>query len=136
MLQGPALLMAILLTWLSMFFLGYGLILWPIVEGFADSLRESGSSLLTLGFASEADITPTAIHFIAAATGLIAVALLIAYLPTVYASFNRREKLVTMLQSRAGSPTWGRRSSYATRSSDWPTTSRTSTRSGKSGRPT
>ena len=106
-LQGPALLMAILLTWLSMFFLGYGLILWPIVEGFADSLRESGSSLLTLGFAGEADITPTAIHFIAAATGLIVVALLIAYLPTVYASFNRREKLVTMLQSRAGSPAWG-----------------------------
>ena len=106
-LQGPVLLMAILLTWLSMFFLGYGLILWPIVEGFADSLRESGSSLLTLGFASEADIAPTAIHFIAAATGLVAVALLIAYLPTVYSSFNRREKLVTMLQSRAGSPAWG-----------------------------
>ena len=106
-LQGPVLLMAILLTWLSMFFLGYGLILWPVVEGFADSLRESGSSLLTLGFASEAEITPTAIHFIAAATGLIAVALLIAYLPTVYSSFNRREKLVTMLQSRAGSPAWG-----------------------------
>ena len=106
-LQGPALLMAILFTWLLMFFFGYGLILWPLVGGFADSLRESGSSMLTLGFASEASAPPTAVHFIAAATGLVAVALLIAYLPTVYASFNRREKLVTMLQSRAGSPAWG-----------------------------
>ena len=106
-LQGPVLLMAILFTWLSMFFLGYALILWPLIEGFTDSLRESGSSLLTLGFASEASATPTAVHFIAAVTGLVAVALLIAYLPTVYSSFNRREKLVTMLQSRAGSPAWG-----------------------------
>ncbi|MGH2755845.1 MAG: hypothetical protein ACRDLB_15625 [Actinomycetota bacterium] len=106
-LQGPVLLMAILFTWLSMFFLGYALILWPLIGGFADSLRESGSSLLTLGFASEVEAPPTAVHFIAAANGLVAVALLIAYLPTVYAAFNRRETLVTMLQSRAGSPAWG-----------------------------
>jgi hypothetical protein len=106
-LQGPVLLMTTLFTWLMMFFFGYSLILWPLVGGFGDSLRESGSSLLTLGFASDPRAAPTAVHFAAAATGLVAVALLIAYLPTVYAAFNRREKLVTMLQSRAGSPAWG-----------------------------
>jgi hypothetical protein len=36
--------------------------------------------------------------------GLILVALLIAYLPTMYAAFSRREQLVNMLEVRAGSP--------------------------------
>ena len=35
------------------------------------------------------------------------VALQIAYLPVLYGAFNRREVLVTMLDSRAGSPAWG-----------------------------
>ncbi|MGH2515002.1 MAG: hypothetical protein ACRDHP_05040, partial [Ktedonobacterales bacterium] len=39
-----------------------------------------------------------------AAIGLILVALLIAYLPTIYNAFSRRETLVTLLEVRAGSP--------------------------------
>jgi hypothetical protein len=39
--------------------------------------------------------------------GLGTVALQIGYLPTLYAAFNRRESLVTMLDSRAGVPSWG-----------------------------
>jgi hypothetical protein len=35
------------------------------------------------------------------------VALQIGYLPTLYSAFNRRETLVTRLQSRAGEPAWG-----------------------------
>jgi len=35
------------------------------------------------------------------------VALQIAYLPTIYGAYNRRETLVTLLESRAGSPAWG-----------------------------
>ena len=34
-------------------------------------------------------------------------ALQIGYLPTLYAAFNRREGLITMLDSRAGVPSWG-----------------------------
>ena len=34
-------------------------------------------------------------------------ALQIAYLPTLYGAYNRRETLVTLLESRAGSPAWG-----------------------------
>src|SRR5207244_1611771 len=41
------------------------------------------------------------------ATGLIIVALQIAYLPTLYAAFNRRETEVTLLAVRAGRPAWG-----------------------------
>lgn len=36
--------------------------------------------------------------------GLILVALLIAYLPTMYAAFSRREQAVNMLEVRAGKP--------------------------------
>jgi hypothetical protein len=39
--------------------------------------------------------------------GLGTVALQIGYLPTLYAAFNRRESQVTMLDSRAGVPSWG-----------------------------
>jgi hypothetical protein len=38
---------------------------------------------------------------------LTIVALQIAYLPVLYGAFNRREVLVTLLDSRAGSPAWG-----------------------------
>ncbi|MGH3407359.1 MAG: hypothetical protein ACRDRJ_33385 [Streptosporangiaceae bacterium] len=39
--------------------------------------------------------------------GLITVTLQIAYLPHLYAAFNRRENEVALLNSRAGSPSWG-----------------------------
>ena len=44
---------------------------------------------------------------LAAFTGLVAVTLQIAYLPTLYAEFNRRENEVTLLNARAGVPSWG-----------------------------
>ena len=47
------------------------------------------------------------IVFIAAATGMVVVALQIGYLPTLYAAFNRRETEVALLVSRAGVPSWG-----------------------------
>lgn len=106
-LSGPMSLLATLSVWMVLFFCGFALILWPLVPGFGVALRESGSSMLTLGFAGTLGAGPTTVHFIAAATGLLVVALQVAYLPTLYSSFNRRETLVTLLQSRAGAPAWG-----------------------------
>src|SRR3989441_817172 len=77
------------------------------VGGLAGGLRESGSSLFTLGFASTNRGGPTAIDFLAGASGLIVVALQIAYLPTLYSAFNRRETEVTLMAVRAGQPAWG-----------------------------
>ena len=106
--SAPVSLIVLLIVWLGLFGLGYSLILWALVDGqFSDALREVGSSLFTLGFLSSDDSTGTIIDFIAAFTGLIVIALQIAYLPTIYSAFNRRETLVTMLQSRAGAPAWG-----------------------------
>lgn len=107
-LHAPILLVVVLATWLLFFLVGFALMLLPFIAGdMGEALRESGSSMLTLGYAGTDTVGSTAINFAAAATGLITVALQIAYLPTLYSSFNRRETLVTMLQSRAGAPAWG-----------------------------
>lgn len=105
--QAPTFLLLLLSVWILLFLIGYGLMLWPLVNDLPQALLESGSSLFTLGFASTHETVPTAIHFAAAATGLVVVALLVGYLPTLYSAFNRRETVVTMLQSRAGAPAWG-----------------------------
>ena len=71
-------------------------------------MREAGSSLFTLGFASAARGQLTAHRLRAPAlTGPLVIALQIAYLPTLYGAYNRRETEVTLLQSRAGEPAWG-----------------------------
>ncbi|MFN2390261.1 MAG: hypothetical protein ABR575_11760 [Actinomycetota bacterium] len=106
---GPLALLVILFTWMVLFVVAYGLMLWPLVPdgSLGSALLESGSSLLTLGFAASHVPGATLIHFVAAVTGLIVIALEIAFLPVLYSAFNRRETQVTLLQSRAGSPPWG-----------------------------
>jgi hypothetical protein len=105
--QPVATLGLLLLIWLSGFLVGYGLLLWLPGGSFPNALREAGSSLFTLGFAARSGTEPSAAEFLAAASGLIIVALQIAYLPTLYAAYNRRETVVTLLGPRAGSPAWG-----------------------------
>ena len=97
-----------LVGWLTVSFVGYALLFWPFVSGgMTFALSAAGSSLLTLGFAVPAGGAPKVVVCIAAATGLIIVSLQIAYLPTLYSAFNRRETEVTLLNARAGVPSWG-----------------------------
>ena len=97
-----------LAVWLLGYLLGYCLLLYSLSDlGPATALREAGSSLFTLGFASSDRAQLTALDYLAAATGLVVVALLIGYLPTLYGAYNRRETDVTLLDSRAGEPAWG-----------------------------
>jgi hypothetical protein len=104
----PVVILAVMLVcWLVGYALGYGLLLWPSDHGLGRALRESGSSLFTLGFAANTGSTPSVIDFVAAGSGLVVVALQIAYLPTLYAAYNRRETEVTLLGPRAGIPAWG-----------------------------
>jgi hypothetical protein len=105
--QAPVVIAALLISWLVLFLVGFGLVLWPGVGHFAPALREAGSSLFTLGFASTNRGGPTAVDFMAGAVGLFVVALQIAYLPTLYSAFNRRETEVTLMAVRAGQPAWG-----------------------------
>ena len=106
--SAPVSLLVLLVVWLLGFCLGFGLNIWPLADGtFAAALREASSSLVTLGFVATETPAVTAADFAAGLTGLIVIAVQIAYLPTLYGSFNRRETVVTMLQSRAGAPAWG-----------------------------
>lgn len=107
-LQAPTAILVQLLIWMLLLIFGFGLILWPLGPStLPEALRQSGSSVLTLGFAATRTVPATIVSFVEAAAGLIVVALQIGYLPTLYAAFNRRETLVTRLQSRAGEPAWG-----------------------------
>ena len=104
-LYAPFSLLALPPTWLALVLLGYMGMFWALgVPSWREAFRISGSSLLTLGIASREDLLQTLLMFSEAAIGLILVALLIAYLPTMYAAFSQREALVTLLEVRAGSP--------------------------------
>jgi hypothetical protein len=106
-LAGPALLLALLVAWVSLVFLSFALLFWPFVAGFGAALQVTGSSMFTLGFTTPRGAAPVALAFLCAMSGLLIVALQIAYLPTLYAAFNRRETLVTMLEFLGGVPAWG-----------------------------
>jgi hypothetical protein len=73
-------------------------------DGWRHALTTSGSSLLTLGFDRPQTMPGTLLSFSEAAIGLGLLALVIAYLPTIYNGFSHREIMVTELSVRAGTP--------------------------------
>jgi hypothetical protein len=73
-------------------------------HGWRSAFTTSGSSLLTLGFERPPDLPSVFIAFSEAAIGLALLAIVIAYLPTIYNAFSRREIAVTDLVIRAGTP--------------------------------
>jgi hypothetical protein len=101
----PVSLLALPFTWLTLVAIGYTGVFWAVgIGSWYEAFRISGSSLLTLGFAMAEGLLTTILEFSEATIGLILVALLIAYLPTMYAAFSRRETAVTMLEVRADNP--------------------------------
>ena len=101
----PVGLMSLVPVWYILIALGYAAMYWALgVPGWLTDLRLSGSSLLTLGTAAPDDIFVNVLIFSEATLGLVLVALLIAYLPTMYSAFSRREQAVNLLEVRAGSP--------------------------------
>jgi len=106
--QAPAIILTQLATWLALFYLGFALVLQSFdAAGVGHAFAQAGSSLFTLGYAGPAGATLSGVDYVAAATGLVVVALQIGYLPTLYGAFNRREVEVTLLSGRAGTPAWG-----------------------------
>jgi hypothetical protein len=101
----PLTLLALLPVWLLMVALGYTAIFWGLgVSDWYEAFLLSGSSLFTLGFAKADNLFQLSLVYSEAAIGLLLIALLIAYLPTMYAAFQRREAAVTLLEVRAGNP--------------------------------
>ncbi len=105
--EGPVQLMILLVAWLICYLGAYTLLLWPTTVGIGLALSEATSSLFSLGFTHTPGTWADLVDTVAAATGVILVAVQIAYLPTIYSAFNRRETEVTLLNARAGEPSWG-----------------------------
>jgi len=76
---------------------------------FDKGFQLSGSSLFTLGTTRPHGGAPIVLSYLEAGVGLTLLALLIAFIPTLYAAFQRRELSVSRLSVRAGIPAtpWG-----------------------------
>lgn len=104
-LYAPATLLMLPAVWLALVMIGYAGMFWALgVRKPSDALTTSGSSLLTLGFAPLHSLIQTLLAFTEAGLGLSLAALLIAYLPTMYGAWSRREALVATMETRAGTP--------------------------------
>ena len=104
---GPVALLVQLATFLGLFVVGYGLMLDPWTGSIGTGLREAGLALFSIGTAHVPGPTNDTLVGLVAGTAAITIALQIAYLPTIYTAFNRREALVSLMDSRAGTPAWG-----------------------------
>jgi hypothetical protein len=106
--HAATLLLCQIIAWLGMFFIGFSLIFWPLVHGgITNAFRLAGPGIWEIGSDLAKGGPQQAILDIASLTGLIVVTLQIAYLPTLYSAFNRRENEVALLNDRGGFPAWG-----------------------------
>ena len=102
---GPVSLLTLLAAWLTLIVAGYTLMYWAVTDrSLVRSIELSGSSVFTLGTTSDPHLGPLLLTYTEAALGLLLVALLITYLPSIYGAFVRRESGVSLLQVRAGNP--------------------------------
>ena len=106
--QAPLSLLVRLAVRLGLLVAGFALFRLPSLNGRpGPAFSDAGSSVFTLGYAAPAGSGSTTLEYLAAFTGLVVIGLQVGYLPTLYAAFNRRETLVSLLGSRAGVPAWG-----------------------------
>ncbi len=104
---GPVALVVQLLFWAACLVLGFALILVGAGLSFSDGLLQALTALFTVGAVHSGGEADSGVDISVGAIWVVIVALQIAYLPALYSSFNRREGLVALLESRAGVPAWG-----------------------------
>lgn len=100
----PLSVIGMLITWVSLQIVGFGLIWWGIgdiegAESLFDATYYSGVVYLTLGFG---EIVPDAAlprlgALVEAFSGVLTTALVIGYLPALYAAYSEREQQLLML---------------------------------------
>ncbi len=104
-LVAPFGLMLLPIVWVVLVTAGFTLVFWSTgAESWTDAFHLSGSSITTLGFAPADSMPHRVFAFTEATIGLIIIALLITFLPSLYGAFSQRETLVTQLEVRAGLP--------------------------------
>ncbi len=106
-LYGPVTLFGLVFFWMTLVIIGFMFIYRGSlgISDWARAFELSGSSFFTLGFALvPAGVPSSVLVFVEASSGLGLLALLIAYLPTIYGAFSRRELAVAQLATRGGTP--------------------------------
>jgi hypothetical protein len=107
-LYGPIGLLLLPTVWILVTMVAFAAMFHALgVSGYQAAIEMSGSSLFTLGFVRPPDFASTLLAFAEAAIGLGLLALLIAYLPTIYSAFSKREVLVGQLSAFSGQPPSG-----------------------------
>ena len=106
----------LMLTWLTILVIGYGLILYsmrttmtPPLHNFFQACYFAGTSVLTLGFGDVVafGVKARCVVLAAATSGLLFMALAVSYLFSLQSLVQQREQLVNTLISRAGAPASG-----------------------------
>jgi hypothetical protein len=106
---GPLSLLVLFAIWAAGLIVGFGLLHHAAAArdgGLIDSIYFSGVTFTTLGYG---DIAPAGwvsrvLAIVEGGTGFGFFAIVISYLPVLYQAFSRREALIALLDSRAGSP--------------------------------
>ena len=104
---GPVAVVVLLLLWAASLAFGFGLILFGKGTSFGDGMLQALTALFTVGAVHDGGPANPGVDIAVGAIWVVIVALQIAYLPAIYSAFNRRESLVSLLESRAGVPAWG-----------------------------
>ncbi len=106
---GPVLVIMLLASWAIMQITGFALIWWTrtdiaTVTGFGDAWYYSGIVYFTVGFGEivPAAAVPRAGAILEAFFGVITVALVIGYLPALYAAYSERERMLMTLDAGDG----------------------------------
>jgi hypothetical protein len=101
----PIALLTLPIVWLALILLGYSAIYWALgASSWGSAITISRLSLLYLG--SDIGSIPggTFVGFSETMVSLLLAAILVSYLPAIYSAFSDRERVVTGLETMAGSP--------------------------------
>jgi len=110
---GPLSLFGLFASWVAIIVTGFALLHWwgttltpPSNDDFRQCLYHSGETFFTLGYG---DVTPVTymgklLAVAEAGIGFGFMAVVIGYLPVLYQAFSNRERSISLLDARAGSP--------------------------------
>ncbi len=100
----PVSILLLLAVWAAQQIIGYGLIWWGLtgisgVESLVDAVYYSGVVYFTVGFGEVVprEIVPRFGALVEAFTGVLTTALVIGYLPALYAAYADRERMLVLL---------------------------------------
>ena len=104
----PMSVMLLPITWVILLLLGFSMMFWGVSEpSLGTSLSLSGAAITTEGFLAPKGGGQTTLYILEGIIGLAIVGLFITFLPTAYSIYSQREKLVTRVAFRFGTPPSG-----------------------------